>query len=163
MKLSISLIRPHLDTLKSGEMTQKRLAALFGVSQPSLSAYIARHFPDNVVGKGGSRHPATTDEMLAAVAECEDPHAVIADVARKHNLDYLALARRVKRRRDRLSKEFLAQPTRVTMPGQIPADKALDELLAATRLQDDADLVRSVLQDPMRVARLAEIIRVLKV
>jgi len=160
MTLTVNMIIPHLEDIKSGARKQSELAEAFGVSQPALSRFIKRNFGDDArVGKGG-RHPTTTDTMLQAVAECENPAVKIADVARKYGYtdkgQYLALARRVQKRRDKLAAEekAAAQAERDALLAQIPAKQFPVP-------QDDADarLLTEILADPQRLIKVASVIR----
>lgn len=142
----IERLRPHLDDLNEGRTTVSALAKKFGVAQSTLSEQIARYFPDHVVGKGGN-HPATTDTMRQAVAECEDPHVKIADVARKYGLKYLNLATRVKRRRDKLYAEAVQ---RQTADAQTAAQQMIPPVATPTLYtvsQEDVQFVRDMLMD----------------
>lgn len=152
MTLSVEKIAPHLGDINSGKTTQRALAAALGVSQPALSKFMKRHgmIGDDSPGKGG-RHPSTTDEMLEAVKECENPKVNIRKVADKYGIKYPALAKRVKKRRDKLAEEkaLRDRAEREALLAQIPAkhfpqaefDGMFDEYAVAKALAENPDKV----------------------
>ena len=142
-------LKPYLDDLANGKITVSAIAENFGLSHATISAQIKRYFPNNVVGKGNS-HPATTDTMRQAVAECEDPRVNIADVARKYGLKYLNLATRVKRRREKLYQQAMSE-------------KAAKEAVVVEEPYQSEDLayVKQFLNDPVIVSKVAAIMRTL--
>jgi predicted DNA-binding protein (UPF0251 family) len=101
------MVEPHLKALHKGEITQIALAEKLGVNRNTFASFMRRRMTAARVGQGGVYK--ASDEMLQALEEATPPLVSIAKVARKYGVDYLALARRVKARRDKLAK-LINQP-----------------------------------------------------
>lgn len=143
--LTKALVEPHIADLREGRVTQSALSERFGVSQSALSLFLKRHgYLEGFTHGRGGRHPTTTPEMLQAVAEASQPNANIAKIAREHGLEYLALQRRVKKLQ--VKSERVAQMQEA--PTAQPTSRSLDETLLLV-----------IMEDPVRLARAAAVLR----
>lgn len=126
-------LKPRLEDLKVGRVTVTALAKEFGIAQPVLSIFIKRHYPDNVIGRGGI-YP-TEPAMLAALEEAMTARNV-AVVARKHGVDYLGLVRRVKSRKAKAPKLRPVKPCQT-------AEQWTEKLGFTVRLGAEDDLTNN--------------------
>jgi predicted transcriptional regulator len=145
----------NLQDLANGRLTQAALAKTLGVSQAAVSLYLNKRHPDKVIGRGGAK---TTDPtMLKAIEEALPLGTNVAKVAERYKLDYPALSRRVKRRRDKLAAAKEAQ--KFADMGMNPPPYTPHTALQPS--QADTDLVERTLSDPVKYAKVANLIRAL--
>lgn len=104
MELTIELIKPYTEQLESGALKQVQLAKDLGVPQSRLSWFMNKFMPEVKIGRGGVF--PMTPEMAAAVEEALPFHANVAHVARRHGVDYLALVRRIRKRRLKVKEDL---------------------------------------------------------